>query len=160
MLYGAGTIKFGWRFAATGTYYLRLRFTAGTGYPLPTYTVTVEEGGPDDYPDAAAGAPLVPLGTAVVGSIQFNGDKDFVSFAGTAGHIYRVSTQATSYLYVSAYDSRILGDPNAAGLGCHHDDPAIHPAGSHHGRLLPRCVSPVRKRPDDLLDHHRRPRPR
>ncbi|MFL5318060.1 MAG: hypothetical protein ACJ790_00290 [Myxococcaceae bacterium] len=96
---------------AGGTYTIET-YAYSTSY-TGAYSITVTDAGVDDYPNSAAAATAITVGTAVNGNIQFTGDHDFMSFTATANRIYSVSCTSSAY-YLCELNVR---DSNGVSVG-------------------------------------------
>ncbi len=77
--------------ASTSPYYLGIRQNSPT-----SYTVLVEDGGPDDYGDSFTDATPLLAGTTVSGTLQSRRDRDFFSLTTVPGHVYKFELAMTA----------------------------------------------------------------
>ena len=85
--YGESTAsRLVWDAPGTGTYYVQVTsFGTGTG----TYTLTIS-GITDDHANSAANAVPVQIGMAAQGTIDYEGDGDYFTFAAEEGEFYQL----------------------------------------------------------------------
>ncbi|MGC4121299.1 MAG: hypothetical protein QM765_43320 [Myxococcales bacterium] len=102
--YGPADSALAWT-AAQGTHYLRIQRTSYASTPAPTYSVLVEDLGPDDYGDDSTVAAPVTVGSTAKGVLGYAGDKDWFTFGATPGHIYEVSVAASAPVTMTLYRS-------------------------------------------------------
>jgi hypothetical protein len=85
---GAGTTQVLVKPLSSGTVSVQV-YASGTS--LGTYSVTVSDQGADDFPDTVATATPITLGSGQSALVNYQGDRDVVSFNTLAGHVHRVT---------------------------------------------------------------------
>ncbi|MBX5482481.1 MAG: hypothetical protein IRZ16_11695 [Myxococcaceae bacterium] len=102
---GSVGVDAAWRAPAAGTFYFRVAAGEPTSVPIP-YTISLGDLGLDDTGDSVSEARAGSLGEPELGTLQFNGDVDVLSFMLEAGHTWRFewSTSAPTPLLADWLD--------------------------------------------------------
>jgi hypothetical protein len=93
-----------WGFKApkSGTWYVKRtdNYLSTPG----SFWYTFTPGGPDDHGDTAATATPISFPASIQGTMEYLGDRDYFSFTGVAGHLFRLKSAPRSGTYFQVWD--------------------------------------------------------